>query len=54
MMSEAEIHLFKVRLEAGRLRRVEQGTYRQALPTGLVRLADGRAVNVAWELRAGS
>ncbi len=33
-----------VRLEAGRLRRVEQGTYRQALPTGLVRLEDGRAV----------
>jgi DNA invertase Pin-like site-specific DNA recombinase len=44
MMSEAEIHLFKLRLEAGRLRRVEQGTYRQALPTGLVRLADGRVV----------
>jgi DNA invertase Pin-like site-specific DNA recombinase len=44
MMSEAEIHLFKLRLEAGRLRRVEQGTYRQALPTGLVRLGDGRAV----------
>lgn len=44
MMSEAEIHLFKLRLEAGRLRRVEQGTYRQALPTGLVRLEDGRAV----------
>ena len=44
MMSEAEVHLFKLRLEAGRLRRVEQGTYRQALPTGLVRLEDGRAV----------
>ena len=44
MMSEAEIHLFKLRLEAGRLRRVEQGTYRQALPTGLVRLEDGRVV----------
>ena len=44
MMSEAEIHLFKLRLEAGRLRRVEQGTYRQALPTGLVRHEDGRAV----------
>ncbi len=44
MMSEAEIHLFKLRLEAGRLRRVEQGTYRQTLPTGLVRLEDGRAV----------
>ena len=44
MMSEAEIHLFKLRLEAGRLRRVEQGTYRQSLPTGLVRLEDGRVV----------
>lgn len=44
MMSEAEIHLFKLRLQAGRLRRVEQGTYRQALPTGLVRLEDGRVV----------
>ncbi len=42
MMSEAEIHLFKLRLEAGRLRRVEQGTYRQSLPTGLVRLEDGQ------------
>lgn len=44
MMSEAEIHLFKLRLEAGRLREVEQGTYRQALPTGLVRLEDGQVV----------
>lgn len=44
MMSEAEIHLFKLRLEAGRLRRVEQGTYRQSLPTGLVRLEDGQVV----------
>jgi DNA invertase Pin-like site-specific DNA recombinase len=44
MMSEAEIHLFKLRLEAGRLRRVEQGTYRQALPTGLARLEDGQVV----------
>lgn len=44
MMSEAEIHLFKLRLEAGRLRRVEDGTYRQALPTGLVRLEDGGVV----------
>jgi DNA invertase Pin-like site-specific DNA recombinase len=44
MMSEAEIHLFKLRLEAGRLREVEQGTYRQSLPTGLVRLEDGRVV----------
>lgn len=44
MMSEAEVHLFKLRLEAGRLRKVEQGTYRQSLPTGLARLEDGRVV----------
>jgi DNA invertase Pin-like site-specific DNA recombinase len=41
-MSEAELHILKQRLEAGRLRQVERGVYRQALPTGLVRAADGR------------
>jgi DNA invertase Pin-like site-specific DNA recombinase len=41
MLSEAELHLLRLRLEAGRLRQVERGTYRQQLPTGLVRLADG-------------
>ena len=41
-MSEAELHILKQRLEAGRLRQVERGVYRQALPTGLVRTADGR------------
>jgi DNA invertase Pin-like site-specific DNA recombinase len=40
-MSEAELHLLKQRLEAGRLRQVERGVYRQNLPTGLVRLPDG-------------
>lgn len=40
-MSEAELHLLKQRLEAGRLRQVERGEYRQNLPTGLVRLDDG-------------
>jgi DNA invertase Pin-like site-specific DNA recombinase len=44
MMSEAEIHLFKMRLEADRFREVQQGTYRQSLPTGLVRSEDGRVV----------
>lgn len=44
MMSEAELHLFRLRLEAGRQRQIEQGTYRQILPTGLVRLEDGRVV----------
>jgi DNA invertase Pin-like site-specific DNA recombinase len=44
MLSEAELHLLHLRLEAGRLRQVERGTYRQRLPTGLVRLPDGRVV----------
>jgi DNA invertase Pin-like site-specific DNA recombinase len=44
MLSEAELHLLRLRLDAGRMRRVEQGTYRQHLPTGLVRLEDGRVV----------
>lgn len=41
-MSEVELHLLQQRLEAGRMRKVEQGVYRQTLPTGLVRAADGR------------
>jgi DNA invertase Pin-like site-specific DNA recombinase len=44
MLSEAELHLLRLRMDAGRLRQVEQGTYRQHLPTGLVRLPDGRVV----------
>jgi DNA invertase Pin-like site-specific DNA recombinase len=36
MLSEAELHLLRLRLDAGRRRQVEQGTYRQHLPTGLV------------------
>lgn len=44
MMSEAELHLFRLRLEAGRQRQIEKGTYRQILPTGLMRLEDGRVV----------
>jgi len=42
LLSEAELHLLRLRLEGGRLRQVERGTYRQGLPTGLVRRADGR------------
>ncbi len=42
LLSEAELHLLRLRMEAGRLRQVERGTYHQGLPTGLVRLADGR------------
>lgn len=44
MLSEAELHLLRLRLDAGRMRRVEQGTYRQHVPTGLARLPDGRVV----------
>ena len=42
MLSEAELHLLQLRLQAGRQRQIAQGTYRQHLPTGLVRLPDGR------------
>jgi DNA invertase Pin-like site-specific DNA recombinase len=44
MLSEAELHLLRLRLEAGRMRQVERGVYRQQLPTGLTRLPDGRVV----------
>jgi DNA invertase Pin-like site-specific DNA recombinase len=44
ILSEAELHLLHLRMQAGRRRQIEQGTYRQVLPTGLVRLADGRVV----------
>ena len=43
-MSEAELHLLRLRMEAGRLRQIEQGQYRQLLPTGLVRLEDGSVI----------
>jgi DNA invertase Pin-like site-specific DNA recombinase len=42
LLSEAELHWLRLRMEGGRLRQVERGTYRQGLPTGLVRRADGR------------
>lgn len=41
ILSEAELHVLRLRMEAGRQRQIERGTYRQPLPTGLVRLADG-------------
>jgi DNA invertase Pin-like site-specific DNA recombinase len=44
MMSEAELHLLKLRMEAGKTRQIEKGTYRQGLPTGLIRLDDARVV----------
>ena len=44
MLSEAELHLRQLRMAAGRQRQIERGEYRQHLPTGLVRLEDGRVV----------
>lgn len=44
MLSEAELHLIQPRMVAGRQRQIERGAYRQQLPTGLVRLPDGRVV----------
>ncbi len=41
-MSEAELHMMRQRLNAGRLSKVERGEYIQHLPTGLVRIEDGR------------
>ena len=43
-MSEAELHLLRLRLREGRMRQVERGEYRQHLPTGQVRLPDGTVV----------
>ena len=43
-MSEAELHLLRQRMEAGRMRQIERGTYRQTLPTGLVRLPEGTVI----------
>jgi Recombinase/Recombinase zinc beta ribbon domain len=40
-MSEAELHMMRQRLNAGRLSKVARGEYIQHLPTGLVRLEDG-------------
>jgi DNA invertase Pin-like site-specific DNA recombinase len=44
IMSEAEWHLLQLRMQAGRRRQIEQGTYRQTLPTGRLRLPDGRVI----------
>lgn len=46
-MSEAELHMLRQRLNAGRLSKVERGDYVQILPTGLTRLADGRVEKAA-------
>jgi DNA invertase Pin-like site-specific DNA recombinase len=44
LLSEAELHILRLRMEAGRQRQIERGTYRQNLPTGLVRLESGEVV----------
>lgn len=41
-MSEAELHMMRQRLNAGRLSKVARGEYIQHLPTGLVRTEDSR------------
>lgn len=43
-MSEAELHLLRQRLDAGRLNQVQRGAYRQRLTTGYLRLADGTVI----------
>jgi DNA invertase Pin-like site-specific DNA recombinase len=43
-MSEAELHLLRLRLQEGRMRKIERGEYRLSLPTGLVRLTEGSVV----------
>ena len=43
-MSEAELHLLRQRLDAGRMNQVKRGVYRQRLPTGYLRLQDGSVV----------
>jgi hypothetical protein len=41
-MSEAELHMMRQRLSAGRLSKVARGEYIQHLPTGLMRTQEGR------------
>jgi len=43
-MSEAELHMLRQRLDAGRMNQVKRGAYRQRLPTGYLRLPDGTVV----------
>ena len=44
MMSEAELHHLKVRLQAGARHKAERGELRHALPVGLVRQPDGTVI----------
>lgn len=43
-MSEAELHILRLRLSAGRLSKVHSGTYHQCLPTGYVWLEEESVV----------
>src|SRR5215469_10601510 len=38
ILSEAELHTLRLRMEMGRQRQIERGVYQQHVPTGLVRL----------------
>ena len=42
LLSEAELHTLRLRMDAGRRRQIEQGRNPQHVPTGLVRLENGR------------
>jgi DNA invertase Pin-like site-specific DNA recombinase len=44
LLSEAELHVLRLRMEAGRQRQIARGTYQQTLPTGLVRLETGHVI----------
>jgi hypothetical protein len=44
MMSEAELHQLKLRLQAGARHKAERGELRQALPVGLARQRDGGVI----------
>ena len=44
LLSEAELHVLRLRMDAGRQRQIAGGTYRQTRPTGWVRLDDGHVI----------
>jgi DNA invertase Pin-like site-specific DNA recombinase len=44
LLSEAALHVLRLRMDAGRQRQIARGTSRQHLPTGLIRLEQGQVV----------
>jgi DNA invertase Pin-like site-specific DNA recombinase len=52
-MSEAELHLLRIRLDEGRARQLERGEYRQGLPTGLIRHRWRRGQGPGWPTVSG-